>query len=101
MPIPAHQIANAEAIQQAAASSPSAQVRLIAGPGTGKSSTIEKRVRWLLDQGVATHEIYAVSFTRASARDLKERVVSYCETHGHGAAGEVHVSTLHSLALRV
>lgn len=101
MPIPAHQVANAEAIQQTAASSAAPQVRLIAGPGTGKSSTIEKRVRWLLDQGVATHEIYAVSFTRTSAKDLKERVIAYCEANGHGAAGEVPVSTLHSLALRI
>ncbi len=101
MPIPVNHIAAAERVQQDAASSPEAQVRLIAGPGTGKSSAIEKRVCWLLDQGIATHEIYAVSFTRASARDLQERIIEYCGAHNHGAAGQVRVSTLHSLTLRI
>ncbi len=101
MPIPQNSIDQAERVQQDAATSPAAQVRLIAGPGTGKSSTIEKRVVWLLDRGVPSHEIYVVSFTRASARDLQERISAYCASHGHAAAGQVRVRTLHSLALRI
>jgi DNA helicase-2/ATP-dependent DNA helicase PcrA len=101
MPIPLARIAAADAIQDQAARSPNQQVRLIAGPGTGKSSAIEKRVCWLLTQGVATAEIFAVSFTRASARDLQERILAHCENHGHTAAGQVRVSTLHSLALHI
>jgi DNA helicase II / ATP-dependent DNA helicase PcrA len=101
MPIPANYIAAAEAVQRAAASAPEAQVRLIAGPGTGKSSAIERRVCWLLEHGVASDEIYAVSFTRASARDLQERIIDYCQSHEQENAGQVRVSTLHSLALRM
>ncbi len=101
MPIPPNEIVRAEQIQMDAARLPAPQVRLIAGPGTGKSSTIEKRVVWLLDEGVASHQIYVVSFTRASARDLQERVAEYCARHGHGNAGPIRVSTLHSLALRI
>jgi DNA helicase II / ATP-dependent DNA helicase PcrA len=45
--------------------------------------------------------IYVVSFTRASAKDLKDRIFSHCEAQGYGAlAAQVRVSTLHSLALR-
>jgi UvrD/REP helicase N-terminal domain len=41
----------------------------------GKSSTVEERVRRLLaDQRVGASGIFAVSFTRASARDLRRRV---------------------------
>ena len=101
MPIPINVIQDADRVQQNAANDPSPQVRLIAGPGTGKSSAIEKRVCWLLNQGVPTNEIYGVSFTRASARDLQERINTHCQTHGHAAAGNVRVSTLHSLALRI
>ena len=45
--------------------------------------------------------LYGVFFSRGVALALKKRVIAYCEAHGHGAAGEVHVSTLHSLALRI
>src|ERR1700726_1152277 len=99
MAIPAHAIAAAQAIQNAAAHAATAQTRLIAGPGTGKSSAIEQRVCWLLRQGVQPNGIYAVSFTRASTKDLKERICSHCEAQGYGAlAAQVKISTLHSLA---
>jgi superfamily I DNA/RNA helicase len=57
MPIPINVIQDADRVQQNAANDPSPQVRLMAGPGTGKSSAIEKRVCWLLNQGVPTNEI--------------------------------------------
>ncbi len=99
--IPAEAIATAQAVQQEAAHDPSTRVRLIAGPGTGKSSSIEQRVCWLLGQGVPAATIYVVSFTNSSVRDLRERVSAYCHEQGHEeAAVDVRVSTLHSLALR-
>ena len=102
MPVPPNAIAAAQAIQVAAAQSQTQQTRLIAGPGTGKSSTIEQRVSWLLAQGIPPAEIFAVSFTRASSKDLQERIVDHCANQGHAAAGaQIRVSTLHSLGLRV
>lgn len=100
MPITQSQIQAAELIQQAAAHDVSPHIRLIAGPGTGKSFAIEKRVCWLLSSGTTPAEICAVSFTRASALDLRCRIQSYCAGNGQPAATQVHVSTLHSLALR-
>jgi hypothetical protein len=47
----------AQAVQQVAAHADEAQVRLVAGPGTGKSSTIEERVCWLLREGVDASSI--------------------------------------------
>jgi len=100
MPITQAQIQAAEKAQHAAAHDPSSHVCLIAGPGTGKSSAIEERVRWLLSEGIAPEEICAVSFTRASAIDLRCRIQSYCGRNGQPTATRVRVSTLHSLALR-
>lgn len=71
----------------------------MAGPGTGKSFTIEQRVCWLLEQGVETSAIAAVSFTRASALDLQARVHAACAAAGQDG-NEIRVTTLHSLALR-
>ena len=95
------QIAAAEAVQHAAAHDASSQVRVVAGPGTGKSSAVEERVRWLIsDRDIEPSRVFAVSFTRAAASDLRRRVRSYCERNGV-VGEEVSVSTLHSLALRV
>jgi len=100
MPITQQQIIEAEANQNSAAFDLNSQVRLIAGPGTGKSSVIEKRILWLLKQGVLPSTIFAISFTRASSQDLKKRVNKYCEDHGKPQGRNVSVTTLHSLALR-
>lgn len=101
MPITPAQLLAAQTVQNAAAQDSSPQVRLVAGPGTGKSFAIEERVRWLLAQGVAPEATCAVSFTRASALDLRRHVHDYCLQNGQPTATRVRVSTLHSLALRV
>jgi DNA helicase-2/ATP-dependent DNA helicase PcrA len=67
----------AQAIQHDAAHSPEQQVRLIAGPVTGKLSTIEERVCWLLEQGVDPTHIAVISFTNTSVVDLRLRLHGY------------------------
>src|SRR5438093_1721907 len=101
MPITQGQVAAAKAIQDAAAHDNSQQVRLVAGPGTGKSFSIEERVCWLLASGVAGAHIAVVSFTRASALDLRARVQAFCTQQKQAGGSSVKVSTLHSLALRL
>ena len=100
MPIdPTHAKAAART-QQAAARDSSQYVRLIAGPGTGKSFVIEERISWLLARQIQPDHIFAVSFTRASARDLRNRVRKFCIDRGQSNVSRVSVGTLHSLALR-
>jgi len=101
MPITNAQIRAAKAIQDAAAHDQSPQVRLVAGPGTGKSFSIEERVCWLLRNGVPATAIAVVSFTRASSVDLRGRIQTYCSEQGQAGGDNVRVSTLHSLALRI
>ena len=91
----------AQQIQFDAARDGAAQVRLVAGPGTGKSSTIEERVRNLLDGGVQARNIAVVSFTNASVIDLKIRLHAYCNHHGQAGIAQVSITTLHSLGLRM
>lgn len=100
MPITQAQIRMAQAMQRNAAQDTAPQVRVVAGPGTGKSFAIEERVLWLLVQGVPPDGICVVSFTRASALDLRRRIQAYCMQNGQATVTRVRVSTLHSLALR-
>jgi DNA helicase II / ATP-dependent DNA helicase PcrA len=102
MAITPAQKAAAEAQQDGAAQTPSRYTRLIAGPGTGKSRTIEKRVSQLLQSGATPDNIYVISFTRATCDELRERVVRFHLGTPHAAAAtQVCVSTLHALALRI
>lgn len=101
MPITPQQIQRAERIQHAAAHDPNSRVRVVAGPGTGKSFVIEERVYWLVSNGASATGIFVVSFTRAASRDLKARIQRYCTNRGLPVAGTVSVTTLHSLALRI
>ncbi len=100
MAITSQQIVNAVANQNAAAHEQNTPVRLIAGPGTGKSFTIQERVNWLLQNGVPPETIFVISFTRASAFDLKQRIHGYCLQNGCVNPEAVSVTTLHSFALR-
>jgi DNA helicase II / ATP-dependent DNA helicase PcrA len=86
--------------QKAAQNGTDYQVRVIAGPGTGKSFVIEERVRWLLSKQVAPDNIFVASFTRRASSDLADRIRNYCLAKGQDGADEVSVSTLHSLALK-
>jgi DNA helicase-2/ATP-dependent DNA helicase PcrA len=102
MPITADQKASAEAQQWAAAREPSSQVRLIAGPGTGKSRTIEKRVLRVLEEGAAPDTVFVISFTRATCAELRERITRYLSNTPHASSSsEISVSTMHALALRI
>jgi DNA helicase II / ATP-dependent DNA helicase PcrA len=100
MPVTQQQKDLATANQNNVAHEPNSPIRLIAGPGTGKSFTIQERVSWLLQNGVPPETIFVISFTRASSLDLKDRVYDHCRRQGHPNPEEVSVSTLHSLALR-
>lgn len=99
--VPRNLTAQTAAIQRQhqAAHEPGAPVLLVAGPGSGKSATIEERVAHLITQGVTPQEICAISFTNASVRDLGDRVRQALGNAGISGAGP-SVSTLHSLALR-
>lgn len=94
-----NQINAAKIVQTLAAHDTSPQVRLVAGPGTGKSFSIGERVKWLLDSGVAPKKIFAVSFTRAASEDLQDGILKYCAAIP--AVSAINVSTLHSLALSI
>lgn len=102
MAITQAQVAAAVQPQLAAAQDGSPQVRVIAGPGTGKSATIERRVAHVLHNGAKPANVYVISFTRATCTELSDRIIAHCSTLPCAAAStKVRVSTMHSLALRI
>src|SRR6266571_8505397 len=71
--------------------------RVIAVPGSGKTTSLIRMVARLLEEGVDPKKILVVTFTRMAAGDLVAKV-SAC---GAPNANEVSPSTLHSLAFLI
>ena len=73
------------------------RIRVIAGPGTGKSYAMKRRVARLLEEKVDPDTVLAVTFTRVAAEDLHRELqkldVPGCE--------ELEGHTLHGLAMRI
>src|SRR3546814_8795620 len=61
------------------AGSTNQRVRVVAGPGTGKSFAMKRRVARLLEDGVAPGAILPVTFTRVAAEDLHRELVGMGE----------------------
>ena len=84
--------------QRTAAAHIGSHARLLAGPGTGKTWTLTRRILFLVeDRGVDPRGIVALTFTRAAAYDLRRRIND--ELTGR-FADRPTVATLHSYALR-
>ncbi len=72
-------------------------IRSVAGPGTGKSFAIKRRIAKLLSEGADPKRILAVTFTRTAAADLKRDIESL-DIEG---ADKVVAKTLHSLCFQI
>jgi len=82
--------------QRLAASHTGSHARMLAGPGTGKTLTLTRHVCFLVEnQHVNPSNIFALTFTRAAAREIRQRVDAELN-----ANSLPKVSTLHSFSLR-
>lgn len=71
--------------------------RVMAGPGTGKTFALMRKVARLLETGTPPSSILVVSFTRTAANDL----IASLTTLGSPGADKVVASTLHSLCFSI
>ena len=82
--------------QRTAAIHVGTHARLLAGPGTGKTFTLTRRICFLVtESNIPAKNILALTFTRAAARELRQRVADEL-----GEDNSPRISTLHSFALR-
>jgi DNA helicase-2/ATP-dependent DNA helicase PcrA len=82
--------------QRNAAGYAGTHARLLAGPGTGKTRCLTRRICFLIeDRNVQPEQVCALTFTRAAAHELRRRVKSEV-----GDERVPRISTLHSFALR-
>ncbi|XP_076930968.1 ATP-dependent DNA helicase SRS2-like protein At4g25120 [Bidens hawaiensis] len=84
--------------REAACSDISIPLMIVAGPGSGKTSTMVGRVLMLLHKGIEASNILAMTFTTAAASEMRDRIGSVA---GKTAAKELMISTFHSFSLQL
>lgn len=70
-----------------------AQLLILAGAGSGKTSVLTKRIQYRIAMGVDPEKILALTFTAKAAAEMRERVQKLFPKAG------VRLCTFHSLAL--
>lgn len=86
--------------QRRACVSDSLATLVLAGAGTGKTSTLTGRVAFLVEHGFAAPEnILCLAFAREAAREIQDRL--HRRLGGRLALGGFTASTFHSLGLRI
>jgi DNA helicase-2/ATP-dependent DNA helicase PcrA len=84
--------------QRSAATTPAGPLLILAGAGTGKTTTLCARVAWLVSEGVAPERIMLLTFTRRAAREMLQRTQALVPVQA-GSRGVVG-GTFHSVAHR-
>ena len=71
---------------------------VVAGPGSGKTRVLTRRIARLVASGVDPGQIMAITFTRRAAGQMRQRLERICWVASLGL-GAMQVGTFHRLAL--
>src|SRR3954464_4966369 len=82
--------------QRAAATHAGGPLLILAGAGTGKTTTLCARVAWLVAEGTPSERILLLTFTRRAAREMLQRARALVP-----ASTRVLGGTFHSVAHRL
>ena len=70
---------------------------VLAGPGTGKTYTVIKRLQAMILQGVAPERILCMTYSRAGASEMKKRVLEELDENNNN----VEIHTFHSFCNKI
>src|SRR6266704_4491949 len=94
---PPHWMDNLTGAARRIAETDRSPLRVLAGPGTGKTFALMRRVMRLLETGVRPEDVLVCTFTRTAARDLQRELVRM----GVPGSDRVRTGTVHGFCLYV
>lgn len=74
---------------------------VLAGPGSGKTAVITRRVLELTKKGVAPGNILVITFTKAAAAEMQERYEHLQTREGAANPGRVNFGTFHAVFFKI
>lgn len=83
--------------QQAAVENTNNQLLIIAGPGSGKTTVLTRRIAHLIENGASPEQCLAITFTRRAADEMRQRLTKLLG----GNAEKIHIQTFHALCLEI
>lgn len=83
--------------QRLAAETDKCPVLVAAGPGTGKTQTLTKRISYLLSRGIEPKRILALTFSNKAAEEMRDRIAQENEE----AAAQIQIMTFHAFGLDI
>jgi superfamily I DNA/RNA helicase len=83
--------------QLAAATFTGAPALVCAGPGTGKTATLVRRIEYLLEEcGADPESLLVLTFSNEAAQELEERIADRC---GEQVAERIRINTFHGFGV--
>lgn len=93
-----HNLTNYSDAQVRAITHVSGPMMVLAGPGSGKTTVITKRVSYLIqNHGVDPGNILVITFTKAAAQEMKQRFQKQAEQDHIAGSGAVQFGTFHAI----
>ncbi len=78
--------------QERAVHAPMGPLLIVAGAGTGKTSTLVSRILHLIEEGITPQKICAITFTNKAANEMAERLA---------LSAKPYIGTFHSLGAKI
>ncbi|HET6549450.1 MAG TPA: UvrD-helicase domain-containing protein, partial [Solirubrobacter sp.] len=94
-----HWLAELNDEQRAAATHSGGPLLILAGAGTGKTTTLCARLAWLVSEGVPSERMLLLTFTRRAAREMLQRARGLVAGSSRVLGGTFH-SVAHRLVRR-
>ena len=89
---------NLNPAQLRAVTAPAGQTLVLAGPGSGKTRVLTRRLAYLIERmSVPAYDIIAVTFTNKAAREMENRVVTLAQRSLDG----IWLGTFHAMCARI
>lgn len=80
--------------QRAAVEAVNGQVLVISCPGSGKTTVLIERLKYMLNLGISSTTMLNITFTKAAAEEMEKRFLNDCNC-------KMRFSTIHSLCFQI